>query len=357
MKRLFIIILLLSLSMGCQNSNEIEDGKQNDTKVEVNSVDSINEQLYDFTSIIENLSQISNMRNVSVYKDGQMILESYFNNCSEQSKNNVFSVTKSVTALLVGKAIEEGYLEGANQKVSSIINMDTYNVPEAFYDITIENLLTMSSGIAWDNSQHTNEFINLKASEDPLTYIFNKASTFTPGTRFNYSDATAHLMAEVLYYATGKLPLDYATEKLFEPLGIDSVVWSDARDGVQIGGCDLHLSLSDMQKIGQLVLNEGAYDGQQLIAADWIQTCTSSKITTGSYGGYDESYGYYYWLGQVGELETYSCLGHGGQFIIVIPEKNTVITASTIGGVSDQKAYEQFGGVSRILYQQLIPLL
>jgi CubicO group peptidase (beta-lactamase class C family) len=215
----------------------------------------------------------------------------------------------------------------------------------------------MSSGIAWDNTQHTNEFINLKASEDPLTYIFNKESTFRPGTRFNYSDATAHLMAEVLYYATGKLPLEYASEKLFEPLGIDSVIWSDARDGVQIGGCDLHLSLSEMQKIGQLVLNEGSYDGQQLIAANWIQTCTSSKITTGSYGGYDESYGYYYWLGQVGELETYSCLGHGGQFIIIIPEKNTVITASTIGGVSDQKAYEQFGGVSRILYQQLIPLL
>ncbi|MBN2797069.1 MAG: serine hydrolase [Clostridia bacterium] len=354
MKKIVLVIMLLLFLLGCEKQTEHNTLIEKDL-LEVK--EEVQEYTYNFDEVLERLNQVSNMRNLSISIGDQIILEEYFNACSERSKNNVFSVTKSITSLLVGKAIEEGYIKDVNQYVYEFIDLAPYNVPENYYEITLQDLLTMSSGIEWDNANHTNEFINLKASEDPLTYIFEKPSTFKPGDQFNYSDATAHLMAEVLYKATGQYPLDYANDKLFEPLGITGVTWSSARDGVQIGGCDLHLSLKDMQKIGQLILNHGAYEDEQIIESEWIDQITTKQIATGNGSGYDVHYGYYYWLGHISRVDTISSLGHGGQFIVVIPEYEVVITASTIGGVSDQMAYRQFSDVADVIYLEIIPLL
>jgi len=294
---------------------------------------------YDFTKISEQLSEVSNMRNVSISVKNEIILEQYFNMCESTSKNNVFSVTKSVTSLLVGIAIEEGYLEGVDQKVSDIIDMNSYDVPESFYDITIENLLTMSSGIAWDGSIHTTEFLSLKHSKNPLEHIFAKEATFIPGERFNYSDATAHLMAEVLFYATDKTPFEYASEKLFEPLGIIDARWTETSSGVNLGVCDLMLISNDMQ----------------LVPESWIDISTTAKMGTGSSSGYNKSYGYYYWIGETSGVPVISGIGHGGQFIVIVPDYDIVVTASTIGGVSDEKANAQIREVARIIYYALLP--
>lgn len=361
MKQMIMMVLVIVLLMGCQNSNasnkdEVQTSLNSETVLEITDVSENEIDMARIDAIFEEASEISNMRNLSItYKD-VLVNEAYYNYCKPQSKNNVFSVTKSITSMLVGIAIEEGYIENVNQKISDFIDLEKYDAAPQAYDITIHNLLTMSAGLEWNSYDISTEFIGLKASVDPLEHVLSRKMTFTPGELFNYSDGSAHLVAEVLYSATGKLPLDYANEKIFEPMGIENVLWSDARNGVNMGGCDLHLSCEDMQKIGQMVLHSGRYNEQQIVPKLWLDTATIKQIDSVSSAEHNDNYGYFWWVGQKDGVDLFGAVGHGGQFIYIVPEYELVITASTIGGVSDAKASEQFDAVENLVIRKIVPL-
>ena len=358
---LFISILFLLASCGQSEDKTVKDSEEKDVSESNNEVvndnDSGNNYEYDLLEIIEKLGKIPNIANMSVIFDGELIGEEFYGSYRPEAKNNLYSVTKSVTALLIGIAIEEGYIEGPDQLISDFIDLDEYEVDNEYYDITIGHLMTMSSGIDWDGSKHIQEFLALKGSADPLRNILTRDITSSPGKSFNYSDASAHLVAEVLYAATGELPMNYAEDKLFKPLGIEEAIWPPLKNEVNLGGCDLYLSCQDMRKIGQLVLNKGIADGNQLVPSEWIEECTTSQIATYNTASYGTDYGYFYWLGTAdGQVETISCLGHGGQYIVIVPEYKLVITVSAYGAVDGNTAGEQSSAIGRIIYGEMLDI-
>jgi CubicO group peptidase (beta-lactamase class C family) len=349
MKKVLILIIFLLL-LGCENNsiNENIANESNDIK------EVLKEPLdYDFDFAIEAASNISNMRNLSVNIDGVNYVEEYYNNCKEISKNNVFSVTKSVTALLIGIAIDDGYINSVDDLISDYINLEDFDVETRLYDVTIRDVLMMSAGYQWIQSQ-SNEYQTIKSKMDPLEFIFSKSMNYDPGERFAYSNEEAYIATVILNNAVGMTPLDYGNEKLFGPLGIENVRWSESRTGINYGGFDLHLSCQDMEKIGLLMINYGKYEGEEIISSDYMEEAMAMLTSTGPGNRYDGNYGFYFWTGKEYGYDVISCLGHGGQIIMIVPELKTVMTTSTIGAVSDDLAYEQFLDVEDLLRNQLL---
>lgn len=339
--KVLLIILLLGLITGCEKTKpEVEE-------VEIVIEDKlIDEYIDDF--------EVSNMISLSITKDHELVYEKFYNSASESFQFNVFSVTKSVTSLLLGIAIDEGYIDSVHDTIDQYIAIEEYELPDEFDEITIHHLMIMSSGILWNSQDLSSEYFGIKSSRDPMEMILSRGVSYEPGSQFNYSDGSAYMMAAIIQNATGKTLLEYAEEKLFEPMNIETYEWKNSMTDVNYGGFDLYLTCEGMQKIGTLVIDKGKYENQQIVSESWIEEATSNFIDTGS-GGYNKSYGYYFWLGEVGDVQVISALGHGGQFITIVPELELVITASTIGGVKDNVAYNQFSQIEELIVNTIIP--
>ena len=251
--------------------------------------------------------------------------------------------------------MEEGYFSGVDQSIDEFINADTYRLSEEQSEICIENILTMTMGLYW-KSDLTSEYHSLKSADDPLAFILDRTMVWEPGAQFNYSDGAAHLMSILFTKATGKSLHDYAQEKLFIPLGIENTQWNADRNGNSYGGVDLYLGNEDMVKIGCLIANDGQYDGVQLVPSEWIEASTRPMAKTGSSASHNKYYGYYWWVGSVDDIGIYAAIGHGGQFIYIVPDFHLVITASSHGAVPDATADRTFTAIRNAIVSEIIPL-
>ena len=349
--KLLVIIMIVALSLySCEKSLENNIKIQEDRMIEdVSVVESSN-----LDGIIQKASEISSIVSLSISKGSSLEKEVNFNYGSSY-KNNVFSVTKSVTSLLVGIAIDQGYIGSVEDSIKMYIDFEKYGLDDRYKEITLHHLLVMSSGILWDSNNQSSEYFALKGSVDPLEMIFERGISYTPGSRFNYSDGSAYMVAAILQEATGVSLLEYATENLFNPLGIDEVKWQKSLTDVYYGGFDLYLSCEDMRVIGRLILNDGVNDNKQIVPKEWLEMSLTSYMKTGS-TAFNDSYGYYWWLGDVKGYKTISALGHGGQFITIVLELELVITCGTLGAVKDLIASNQFVALEELIKYEIIPL-
>ena len=351
MKAIFrhlILILCLFVLFACANTtSEINTLTIVDPNIIISELDD------EFNVIIEDASQISNIYGITLSIDGNIIFEHYFNNSSNTSKHNVYSVTKSITSLLVGIAIDKGYIDNVDQGIGEFIDLSSYDNYELLESITIRHLLTMTAGLVWDSGNLSSEMINLRSSTDPLGLILDRDLGSNPGSVFNYSDGAAHLISVILNEATGMSAFDFAKEYLFEPLEIEDAEWHTDRLGYNIGGCDLFLSNLDMIKIGQLILDNGVFNDTQIVSENWITQATTNQNAQISTQGY----GFYYWLSSYEGYTYISARGWGGQQIYIVPQLNLVITSVCNGWVSDSLAYSQYGQIEDIVVNRLIPLI
>ncbi|MBI9013981.1 MAG: serine hydrolase [Clostridiales bacterium] len=347
--KLLIVVMIVALNLySCEKSLESTNKIRDDRLIEdISNVDSSN-----LDEIIQKASEISNIVSLSISK-GSSLEEVNFNYGSSY-QNNVFSVTKSVTSLLVGIAIDQGYIGSVEDSIEMYIDFEKYGLDDRYKEITLHHLLVMSSGILWDSNNQSSEYFTLKGSLDPLEMIFERGVSYTPGSIFNYSDGSAYMVAVILQEATGVSLLEYATENLFFPLGIDEVKWQKSLTDVYYGGFDLYLTCEDMRVIGKLILNEGVKDNRQIVSKEWLERSLTSYANTGN-SAFSDSYGYYWWLGDVQGFKTISALGHGGQFITIVPELELVITCGTLGAVQDSIASNQFVTLERLIKDEIIP--
>ncbi len=313
------------------------------------------EDLQQIDTILDSLANVDNILSFSLSENDQVIKSRYYNGAKADDKNNVFSVTKSITSLLVGMAIEDSYFTGVDQRIDTLIDADDYPLSEEQAAICIEDILTMTMGLYW-KSDLTSEYHSLKSSDDPLRFILDRKLVSTPGTRFNYSDGAAHLMSILFTKATGTSLHDYAKEKLFKPLGIENTQWNADRNGNNYGGVDLYLSNEDMMKIGQLMANNGLYAGQNIVSPAWIAASTKPLAKTGSSASHNKHYGYYWWIGDAADIDLYAAIGHGGQFIYIVPELSLVITAASYGVVADSAADRTFKALRNAIVNKILPL-
>ncbi|NLE50267.1 MAG: serine hydrolase [Chloroflexi bacterium] len=257
-----------------------------------------------------------------VVRNGYLLHEEYKNGAAPDDEHNVKSVTKSVLSALVGIALDTGDLAGIDEPIGSFFAGHFASIADrAKRAITLENLLTMRSGLEWNEWSGTT--IQMTASPDWVRFVLERPLAQPPGERFSYSTGDTHLIAAALQQATGMTLLEYADLYLFQPLGITARRWPDDPQGVVIGGSELALRARDMAKLGLLYLSLGQWDDREIIPADWVRASTEPHITVVPQDASKRPpvcYGYLWWLRPQQRLGSFMAVGHGGQFIYALPD-------------------------------------
>ena len=269
------------------------------------------------------------LHSILVAKKDTLVLEAYFNAFTAETTHDLRSVTKSVRSLLMGIAIDKGFVKSVNDPISKYLKTP---IPQKHLDarktqITIKDLLTMSSGLDcndWDKSSKGQED-KVHKKKDWLQYTLDLPMVHAPGEVAQYCSMGTVLAAEIISRASKMSIATFAETYLFEPLGITTVQWGHTQQkSVLRSGERLYLKPRDMVKLGQLVLQKGQWNGQQIVSETWLREATTPKTTiTGI------EYGYLWWqfpfkLSQ-NTIKGILATGNGGQYIMVFPERDMVV--------------------------------
>lgn len=264
-----------------------------------------------------------------VVKNGYLVFEKYYSYGSPHKIAVVHSVTKSVTSALTGIALEKGYLEGLDQKLTDFFpEYVTEERDPRKKQITLRHLLTMSAGFEWNDRGPSMQ--NWYTSLNWIEGAIQLPQANSPGEVFNYNSSTSHILSAVLTESTEKSTLDFARENLFEPLGITSAYWHKDPQGYCIGGFGLGLSARDLAKFGFLYLNNGYWDGRSIVPEHWVKESTRQHIRAFVHPLYGRfGYGYQWWVKDVDGCRSFRAWGRRGQFIVVVPELDLVIAVTS----------------------------
>jgi len=274
-----------------------------------------------------------NVAGLLVIKDGKIIYERYGLGNTEDSLWVTFSVTKSVTSMLVGAAIQDGYIKSVDEKVTDYLP----RLKNSAYDqSSIRNLLQMSSGVEWNEDYADPESdIGIMARDAPDTlqlyeYLRNKPRDVEPGEVFNYNTAETNLVGTLLRSAIGNNLSTYLSEKIWIPFGMESEAnWMLSEPGGgEFGGCCINATLRDYGRLGLFALNDGKLaDGTRVLPQGWMaESITPSK----GYGGY----GYFWWLN---DDDTYRASGIFGQAIFIDPTNNVIVAQHSARAVASNQ--------------------
>ena len=288
---------------------------------------------------------------VTIVRNGYIVSEMYFNPLfPKETKHIIHSATKSVTSALIGIAIDKGYIENVDVPVMSFFeDKQIENLDKRWNNLTLKHLLTMQTGLqSRDSYLYDYEKLDkMQKTDDWIRYVLNQSFEVDPGTRFEYSNFASFLLGAILFETTGVDTLEFAKENLFIPLGIEDIIWEKSPKGITKSWARMWLKPNDMAKIGQLYLQKGEWDGEQIISSKWIDASLIAHSSPKKYrkiydedGKWDlmksggdwtinffskplvEGYGYQWWLGK---SKIYSAVGAQGQYIIVAPEENLIV--------------------------------
>ena len=285
------------------------------------------------------------LRAVLVLVGGRPLVERYYDSSAEAT-SNVASVTKSVMSILVGVALDEGVLGSVDQTLSELLPEYAAIMAPDVAGVTLEQVLTMTAGLPEDPRAPATTPHYL--TEDWVAAILSGGLEQPPGKGFAYASAGSHLLSAILVEATGRSVLDYARDKLFNPLGIStdpaaeplaveenlpvyeaaSFAWPVDPQGVHLGDAFLKISAPDMAKIGQLMLAGGRWDEKQIVPAQWVTESTRAHASTGGYGVGGDDYGYHWWVTTADGHDAFAAAGFGGQLIEVVPDLDLVVVIS-----------------------------
>lgn len=298
-----------------------------------------------------------------VYRGGELLAEEYFHGYDANRLHEIQSVTKSVTSLLVGIAIDQGKIRGIDQKFLDffpdrpIANRDARK--EA---ITLKDVLTMSSGLDWDEhdapyGSPQNTFTTMYGRPDWIQYVLDRPMAHNPGEVFRYNSGAAISLSAVLTHATGMKTQDFARKALFDPLGVEAEWKTSTPEGLAHTGGGLNLTPRGLAKIGLLVLAGGQWQGRQIVSESWIRQATTRHLrNVRPDNPIPLDYGYLWWflsLDAPGRRPAGDLLfgwGADGQFLFILPQLNAVVV--TTAGNADQ----DFLSVN-LLTRGVLPLL
>jgi CubicO group peptidase (beta-lactamase class C family) len=257
-------------------------------------------------------------------KDGVIIDEYYGEGVDETSSFALHSCSKSFTGALIGIAIGQGAIGGVEDLLSDYL-LQVSELEEGKRSLTLRHLLTHTSGLEWyEWGGGYSNWSEFQSAENWVEYILGRRQVAAPGALFNYSTGNTHLLAAALEQATGMSEMDYGRRYLFGPLGMESVSWGTDPQGVTDGGNGIKMTARDAARFGQLFLQDGAWQGEQLVPADWVQQSTG--VQNPGPGGRTGQYGYQWWIRPFGEenYDTYYAFGAWGQYILIVPQLQLV---------------------------------
>jgi len=279
------------------------------------------------------------IKSVLISEEGILVKESYFNGASSDDLHNVQSIAKSMITILIGAAIEDGYIRDVSVPIIEFMPEEFQGVDESKHSITIAHLINHTSGLEWEGYKEHEAWIQ---SENPIAYLLQKNIVEKPGSLYNYNSAGTHLLSVILTRSTGRSTFDYAQDKLFKPLGISDFKWDKRNDGYYDGaGFGLSMRSDDLTRVGELILNKGIVQDSQIISKSWVEHMLHSpdkKKTKWGIGNSVHGYGWY--SAKIDGTEIHYSMGYGGQFIFLLPAEEKVIVVNhnhdTADGLSQQ---------------------
>ena len=307
-----------------------------------------------------NAAELETLYGLLVVKNGRLIAEDYFNEGSIDELFDRASATKSFTSALVGIALEEGCLTSVNQKMIDFFPEFANQISDPRKaQITIRDMLQMRSG--YPDEEYTPPYMEILYESNNwhhVPHLVDFPLTSDPGTNFQYSNLTSHLLAVIVARSCETDLRSFSQEHLFAPMGAAVGDWYPDADNYNLGGMGIFVSARDMAKFGQTFLNSGKYNGQQVIPASWVTDSLqrfSEGIRRGGesrYGSFrDLGYGYQWWSAKVGDHHFSYAAGHGGNYIILLPDLDMVIvtTADPMHGVFGSESWQHEGAINNLV--------
>ena len=281
-----------------------------------------------------------NFHSLLIIRNGYLVNETYFGSYQPDTRHELYSCTKSFIATLIGIALDQGYIDGIDQRIVDFFPERTFaNLDNQKSAMTLEDTLTMRTGLDWQEGDPA--FRAMYLSQDWVKAVLDEPMATSPGSKFNYCSGCSHVLSAVLRQTTGMNPRDFADQYLFKPLGISNVNWDTDAEGTPIGGWGLQITPRDMAKLGYLYLHHGQWEGQQIVSAKWVEDATRTHAKTGG----DLDYGYQWWTYPA--LKAYAALGRYGQMIMVIPRLDLVVVTTAEMDNHDQ--------IFRLVEQYILP--
>jgi CubicO group peptidase (beta-lactamase class C family) len=302
----------------------------------------------------------NDFRGLVVMKDGKVVLEEYFNTYWRDTVHDIRSAGKSVTAVLLGIAIDKGLVRSVDQSIREFLPAPRglQARDDEYARITIANLLTMSSGLDADDGDERSPGNAEKwmARDDWSQFALTLPFRAEPGTKWVYSDVCPMLIGAIIEKQSGMKLSEFARRNLFEPLGIHEWYWYTGKGGSTGAAGNLYISTLDFAKLGQLVLDGGRWQGRQLVSENWVREMQRKRFDISGTNPFSSGYGYFWWLGEkkVGE-RVYSfsfASGNGGNVLFVVPAEHLVVslTSSAYGqGYGHQRSHNILALVLRTL--------
>jgi CubicO group peptidase (beta-lactamase class C family) len=282
------------------------------------------------SDLYHNAADLETLYGLLVVKDGHLIAERYYREGSVERKARLQSVTKSYTSALVGIALDRGCLSSVDQKMLDFFPEVAGQITDPRkQQITIRDMLQMRAGFPWEESHPALWEGLLSGRYVPLIEGFPLVTD--PGTKFHYSNLTSNWLGIIVDRACGMHLKSYAVENLFLPMGVEAGEWGTDWDGHNNGCGDLHLTARDAAKFGLLYLNDGEYEGNQILPPDWVRDSlqTYSEDAWDNVGRFrDIGYGYHWWSARAGEHRVNFAWGHGGQLIVLVDDLDVVVVTT-----------------------------
>ncbi|CAM4375751.1 serine hydrolase domain-containing protein [Paenibacillus tarimensis] len=263
-------------------------------------------------------------------RGGKVTAEGWWHPYKPDEPHQMFSVSKSFTATAIGLAVNEGLLS-VDDKVLSFFPEKAPSIPsENLQEMRVHDLLAMGTGHETDV---TGPMIQCEDG-DWIKAFLEQPVQHKPGTHFAYDSGASHMLSAILQKVAGVTLFDYLQTRLFQPLGISTAVWDTWPDGTTVGGYGLRTTTESIAKLGQLYLQDGVWNGRQLVPSEWIRQSSMKQIDNGSDPDNDwhQGYGYQFWLCR---HDVYRAAGMFGQYIFVMPKQNAVVAITS--GLQEEK--------------------
>jgi CubicO group peptidase (beta-lactamase class C family) len=325
---------LALLLIACSGSTEPESGLPENTDLSVEwPTASPEEQGFDpaLLATAFNVARVQQrLTSMLVVRNGFLVAEEYFAGKEDTTLTNVYAVTTSFLSALVGIAIDAGYIESPDQTIEDfLVPAVVPDLDAAHRAITIRDLLTMTSGLEW---QEETDLAIAQATGAVWEFALGKPVVEQAGARINYNSGAASLLSVILTRATGMETLAYARQALLGPLGIDSLAWRKD-GGYWYGASSMQMRPRDMAKLGALFVNGGVSDGRSIVPTAWVQQSLTPIEALGvpyRYGPIESTtYGFMWWIDRQPVREAFFAWGWGGQFVYCVPALRLVVVTTT----------------------------
>ena len=269
------------------------------------------------------LAGLPNTWSFLVIRNDKLVFERYFHGSAKNQSNNVHSASKSIWGASIGVAIQKGLIASADTPVATILPAKYAAVMDASKQaITVRHLVTMTSGIEW--TEDTTE-TKIQTAPDWIGAVLQLPMAATPGSTFEYSTGNAHVNSAVLTTAAHTTACEFIHQNLLAPMGVVAEHWGRDPQGYFSGGYNLYLTPRELAKFGLLYLHDGNWKGQQLVPAAWALASMTAQTDAGD----PYSYGYDFWLRQLGGHAVAMAWGFGGQMIFIVKDLAMVVVMTT----------------------------